>query len=158
MSMSARRGTQRSRRRFVQGIAGGALLLGTGSLLGRTMAAAPKVLSGSQFDLSIDELAVNFTGAARVATAVNGQLPAPLLRWREGDTVTLRVTNGCGAQLDSLARHRSAGRHGRRAWPELPGIAPGETFVYRFPVNQNGTYWYHCHSRFQEQTGLYGRS
>ena len=81
------------RRRFVQGIAGSTLLLGAGGLFGRTQTASPRVLSGSQFDLSIDELAVNYTGSVRMATAVNGQVPAPLLRWREGDVVTLRVAN-----------------------------------------------------------------
>ena len=157
MRMSARQGTQRSRRRFVQGIAGGALLLGTGSLLGRTMATAPKVLSGSQFDLSIDELAVNFTGAARVATAVNGQVPAPLLRWREGDAVMLRVTNRLRVR-SSIHWHGMIVPADMDGVPGLSfaGIAPGETFVYRFAVNQHGTYWYHSHSRFQEQTGLYG--
>ena len=145
------------RRRFVQGIAGGTLLLGAGGLFGRAHAALPKVLSGSQFDLSIDELAVNYTGAARMATAVNGQLPAPLLRWREGDTVTLRVSNRLPVR-SSIHWHGMIVPADMDGVPGLsfPGIAPGETFVYRFAINQHGTYWYHSHSRFQEQTGLYG--
>jgi CopA family copper-resistance protein len=141
----------------VQGIAGGTLLLGAGRLFGRTPAPAVQVLSGSQFDLSIDQLPVNYTGAARLSTAVNGQVPAPLLRWREGDVVTLRVTN-------RLAVHSSIHWHGMILPADMDGvpglsfagIAPGATYVYRFPVNQHGTYWYHSHSRFQEQTGLYG--
>ena len=145
------------RRRFVQGIAGGTLLLGAGGLFGRTPTASPKVLSGSQFDLSIDELAVNYTGAVRMATAVNGQVPAPLLRWREGDTVTLRVTNRLRVR-SSIHWHGMILPADMDGVPGLSfsGIAPGETFVYRFAVNQHGTYWYHSHSRFQEQTGLHG--
>ena len=146
-----------SRRRFVQGIAGGALLLSGARVFPGTQSASPKVLSGSQFELSIDELAVNYTGAPRRATVVNGQLPAPLLRWREGELVTLRVTN-------RLRVHSSIHWHGMILPADMDGvpglsfhgIAPGETFTYRFPVNQHGTYWYHSHSRFQEQTGLYG--
>uniref|UniRef100_A0A0S6Z102 Copper resistance protein CopA n=1 Tax=Mizugakiibacter sediminis TaxID=1475481 RepID=A0A0S6Z102_9GAMM len=88
---------------------------------------------------------------------INGQLPAPLLRWREGDTVTLRVRN-------TLPTTSSIHWHGIILPADMDGvpgisfmgIAPGETFTYRFTVNQAGTYWYHSHSRFQEQTGLYG--
>jgi CopA family copper-resistance protein len=160
MRIDARGGAQplrMCRRRFVQGIAGGTLLLGAGRVFGRTHSASPQVLYGSQFDLSIDELAVNYTGAMRMATAVNDQLPAPQLRWREGDVVTLRVSN-------RLRVHSSIHWHGMIVPADMDGvpglsfhgIAPGETFIYRFPVNQHGTYWYHSHSRFQEQTGLYG--
>ena len=147
----------------MQGIAGSTLLLGAGRLFGASRVsggavfAAPQVLSGTLFDLSIGELPVNYTGVARLATAVNGQVPAPLLRWREGDVVTLRVTN-------RLAAHSSIHWHGMILPADMDGvpglsfagIAPGATYVYRFAVNQHGTYWYHSHSRFQEQTGLYG--
>jgi FtsP/CotA-like multicopper oxidase with cupredoxin domain len=145
------------RRRFVQGLAGGTLLLGAGALFGRAQTASPTVLSGSQFDLSIDELAVNYTGAARIATAVNAQVPAPLLRWREGDVVTLRVTNRLPVR-SSIHWHGIILPADMDGVPGLSfaGIAPGETYVYRFAVNQHGTYWYHSHSRFQEQTGLHG--
>src|ERR1700687_721671 len=160
MRIIARGGAQPSRmcrRRFGQGRAAGTLLLGAGGFWGRTPTAAPKLLSGTQFDLSIDELAVNYTGAVRVATAVNGQVPAPLLRWREGDVVTLRVTNRLRVR-SSIHWHGMIVPADMDGVPGLSfrGIAPGETFVYRFPVNQHGTYWYHSHSRFQEQTGLYG--
>ena len=115
------------------------------------------VLSGTQFDLEIGEMPVNFTGSKRIATVVNGQLPAPLLRWREGDLVTIRVTN-------KLAEPTSIHWHGFILPADMDGvpgisfhgIAPGTTFTYRFRVNQAGTYWYHSHSRFQEQIGLYG--
>ena len=115
------------------------------------------MLRAAELDLAIGERAANLTGRARVATVVNGSLPAPTLRWREGDTVTIRVRN-------ELAEHTSIHWHGlvlpanMDGVPGLSfhGIAPGETFTYRFPVRQSGTYWYHSHSAFQEQTGLYG--
>jgi len=147
-----------TRRQFVQGLAGSALLLNAG---GRSSwgasALTPQVLSGADFDLSIGETAVNFTGHGRSATVVNGTLPAPILKWREGDTVTLRVTNRLRSP-SSIHWHGLILPADMDGVPGLSfaGIAPGETFTYRFKVNQYGTYWYHAHSRFQEQTGLYG--
>jgi CopA family copper-resistance protein len=84
-------------------------------------------------------------------------VPAPTLRWREGDQVTLRVSN-------ALADDTSIHWHGLILPTDMDGvpglsfagIKPGETFEYRFDVRQSGTYWYHSHSGFQEQTGLYG--
>lgn len=117
----------------------------------------PQTLSGNQFDLSIGFQKVNFTGKQRIATTVNQSLPAPILRWKEGERVTLRVTN-------TLDHDSSIHWHGIILPSEMDGvpgmsfdgIKPGETFVYEFDVNQNGTYWYHSHSGFQEQTGLMG--
>src|ERR1700730_9420514 len=154
----------RSRRRFVQGIAGGALAVVSARHFGWAAAADAAaagdpgaILSGTEFNLEIGALAVNFTGQPGIATAVNGRLPAPLLRWREGDTVTLRVANRLSAPppFHGLAMVAPADMDG------VPGlsfdaIVPGAAYVYRFKVNQSGTYWYHSHSRFQEQTGLYG--
>jgi CopA family copper-resistance protein len=147
-----------SRRQFVQGIAGGALLLsGARNASWGAAAASPSVLSGPDFALTIDEMPVNYTGVARTATAVNGQVPAPLLRMRQGDTVTLRVTNRLRVR-SSIHWHGMIVPADMDGVPGLsfPGIPPGETFTYRFKVNQYGTYWYHAHSRFQEQVGLYG--
>jgi CopA family copper-resistance protein len=153
----------RSRRRFVQGLAGGALAVGCARHFGWAAAAdsvagdAGAVLSGTEFNLEIGALPVNFTGQPGIATAVNGRLPAPLLRWREGDTITLRVSNRLSAP-SSIHWHGIILPADMDGVPGLSfdGIAPGETYVYRFKVNQSGTYWYHSHSRFQEQTGLYG--
>ena len=124
------------------------------------VAAAPvgaAELSGTEFDLTIDDLPVNFTGKRRFATAVNGRVPGPLLRWKEGETVTIRVTNRLKAPT-SIHWHGMIVPAGMDGVPGLSfdGIAPGATFTYRFAVNQSGTYWYHSHSRFQEQVGLYG--
>ncbi|MCE5232036.1 MAG: copper resistance system multicopper oxidase [Mizugakiibacter sp.] len=152
-------GVDRARRRFVQGLAFGGVAAGlAGWRLPALAAGAPRAeLSGTEFDLEIGALPVNFTGRARTATVVNGALPAPLLRWREGDTVTLRVRN-------TLPTTSSIHWHGIILPADMDGvpgisfmgIAPGDTYAYRFTVHQAGTYWYHGHSRFQEQTGLYG--
>ncbi|MDB6158261.1 MAG: multicopper oxidase [Gammaproteobacteria bacterium] len=155
-----------SRRRFVQGLAGGALVLaacrgvaGAAGAAGETVARGERgsILRGTDFQLEIGARQMNFTGASRPATVVNGQLPAPLLYWRQGDTVTLRVTNRLPAPT-SIHWHGMILPANMDGVPGISfaGIPPGETFVYRFPVTQSGTYWYHSHSRFQEQVGLYG--
>jgi len=147
-----------SRRRFVQGIAGGALSLASlRSWPGRAADRDQPVLVGPEFDLSIGETAVNFTGRERIATAVNGLVPGPLLRMRQGDTVAIRVTNRLQVR-SSIHWHGFLLPADMDGVPGLSfaGIDPGSTFVYRFKVRQSGTYWYHSHSRFQEQTGLYG--
>ena len=161
MDMLDPRDVQLSRRRFVQGLMLGGVAVGLGLRAGASVVQAASVplreLRGTQFDLSIGELPVDFTGRRRVATVVNGQLPAPLLRWRQGDTVTLRVTNRLRVP-SSIHWHGILLPSGMDGVPGISfaGIAPGETFTYRFPVRQSGTYWYHGHSGFQEQTGLYG--
>ncbi len=153
----------RSRRRFVQGLAGGALAIVSARRFGWAPAAGARTdgdsgaLSGAEFNLEIGALAVNFTGQPGMATVVNGRLPAPLLRWREGDVITLRVSNRLSAP-SSIHWHGLIVPADMDGVPGLSfeGIGPGATYVYRFKVNQSGTYWYHSHSRFQEQTGLYG--
>jgi CopA family copper-resistance protein len=147
-----------SRRQFVQRAGCGALALAsTGRFTWASEGAPRQALSGTEFDLEIGALPVNFTGRPRIATVVNGQIPAPLLRWREGDTITLRVINRLPV-ASSIHWHGIILPADMDGVPGLSfeGIAPGETFTYRFPVNQSGSYWYHSHSRFQEQTGLYG--
>ena len=145
-----------SRRRFVQGLAGSALVLAGGRKLAWG-AAHEAVLSGTDFQLEVGSSQVNFTGVSRSATVVNGQLPAPQLRWRQGDTVTIRVTNRLPAPT-SIHWHGMILPANMDGVPGIsfPGIGPGDTYQYRFPVTQSGTYWYHSHSRFQEQIGLYG--
>ena len=151
-----------SRRRFVKGLAIGGAVTGLGLWRPPTWASTdvgqpPTVLSGTDFELTIGETLMNFTGSPRFAVTVNGAVPAPTLRWREGDTVTLRVTN-------TLREDTSIHWHGillpanMDGVPGLSfnGIRPGETHTYRFTVRQSGTYWYHSHTGFQEQRGLYG--
>ena len=151
-----------SRRRFVKGLAMGGAVAGLG--LWRSAASAhtnahqpTETLDGTEFDLTIGETLMNFTGSPRPALTVNGSLPAPTLRWREGDTVTLRVANTLGEDT-SIHWHGvllPANMDGVPGF-SFDGIRPGETHVYRFTIRQGGTYWYHSHSGFQEQRGLYG--
>jgi CopA family copper-resistance protein len=149
------------RRRFLQGLAAGGVLLGLSPWLkpawAQEAAGTAKVLTGTEFDLTVAQLPVNFTGAPRMATAVNGSIPAPTLRWREGDTVTIRVTNRLAVDT-SIHWHGILLPYQMDGVPGISfkGIAPGETFTYRFKVGQSGTYWYHSHSGMQEQTGMFG--
>ena len=150
-----------SRRTFVKGVVASALV--TSSSL--TLNASTKIttrketeeLSGTEFFLTIDKVHVNITGNPAVAKAVNSMITGPTLRWREGDEITIHVTN-------NLSEDTSIHWHGIIIPPEMDGvpgisfdgIAAGGTFTYKFPVVQSGTYWYHSHSGFQEQSGVYG--
>ena len=114
---------------------------------------------GQRYDLVLEERTVNFTGTPRTAVAVNGTLPGPLLRLREGEEAVIRVTNRLPAAT-SIHWHGlilPAAMDGAPGFSPgfSRGIAPGETFEYRFPVVQSGTYWYHAHNLDQEQRGLY---
>jgi len=145
-----------ARRRFVTGLAAGGVLAAGGFAL-RPAWGAVTELHGREFDLSVGAQPVNFTGRPRMATTVNGSLPGPTLRWREGDSVVLRVRN-------TLSVDTSVHWHGLVLPANMDGvpgfsfhgIRPGEIYTYRFDVKQHGTYWYHSHSGFQEQAGLYG--
>jgi CopA family copper-resistance protein len=150
-----------SRRTFVKGVVA-AGLLASSSL---TLNASTKIshrketeeLSGTEFNLTIDKINVNITGEPAVALAVNSMITAPTLRWKEGDDITINVTN-------NLSEDTSIHWHGIILPPAMDGvpgisfdgIKPGETFTYKFPIVQSGTYWYHSHSGFQEQLGIYG--
>src|SRR6266567_2580021 len=107
-----------SRRRVVQGLMTGAVIAGLDFWRWPALAMSTRneqaVLSGNHFDLVIEEVAVNFTGRPAIATAINGSVPGPLLRWREGDTVTLSVTNRLGEQT-------SVHWHGVRSPADMDG-------------------------------------
>jgi CopA family copper-resistance protein len=156
-----------SRRRFLQGLAAGGVVAGLGAWPRPSWALkSPNetvVLAGTDYDLVVGETPVDFTGRVRPAVTVNGSLPAPTLRWREGTTVNLRVRNalpagGGHANATSVHWHGILLPANMDGVPGLSfdGIHPGETYAYRFDVKQSGTYWYHSHSAFQEQVGLYG--
>ena len=153
--------TKTSRRTFVKGLTAGGILGGLGLWRAPVWAVTgpgqPNVLSGTEFDLFIGESPVNFTGSLRTAQTINGGIPGPLLRWREGDTVTLRVRNRL-QDSTSIHWHGILLPANMDGVPGLSfkGIEPGGLYVYQFKVRQNGTYWYHSHSGFQEQSGVYG--
>ncbi len=110
-----------------------------------------------RYDLMVTDTIVNYTGKERLAIAVNGKLPAPTLYFTEGDTAEIYVRN-------MMHHETSVHWHGILLPNEHDGVpylttAPikmHETHLYRFPIKQNGTYWYHSHSMLQEQIGLYG--
>ena len=114
-------------------------------------------ISGEQIDLVISERAFALNEKTGTAITINGTIPGPLIRLREGQEVTLRVTN-------LLKEDSSIHWHGILLPPHMDGvpgvsfsgIAPGTTFTYRFPIKQSGTYWYHSHSGGQELQGMYG--
>ena len=152
-----------SRRRFVQGAASAGALIGLGGAplsFGANSTPpmkTPEILSGRHFELNIGYQGVNFTGRDRIATAINGSVPGPILRWKEGEDISLRVHNHLHHD-SSIHWHGMILPTGMDGVPGLSfaGIKPGEYFDYAFKVQQNGTYWYHSHSGFQEQTGVYG--
>jgi CopA family copper-resistance protein len=111
-----------------------------------------------EYALVIEEQVVNITGKPVKKITVNGTIPGPALRFKEGEEVVVRVTN-------RLKEDTSVHWHGLILPPEqdgvpgfngFPGIKPGQTYTYRFPIQQSGTYWYHAHSATQEQSGHYG--
>ena len=110
------------------------------------------------YELVIAEGTVNVTGQERPGTLINNQIPGPLLRFKEGEEVTIRVTN----KLDETSSIHWHGLLLQSSQDGVPGVSDGfqgipagETFTYRFPIKQAGTYWYHSHSGGQEQTGMY---
>ncbi len=113
-------------------------------------------LTGNEIKLTIDHASITIGGREGHAVAINGTVPGPLLRFREGQAVRISVTN-------RLAEDTSIHWHGLLVPFQMdgvpgvafPGIKPGETFTYEFPLIQSGTYWYHSHSGLQEQQGHY---
>ena len=114
-------------------------------------------LSGDVIDLTIAETPFHVGERVTTAITINGTVPGPLLRLREGQDITLNVTNRL-PETSSIHWHGILLPPGMDGVPgvSFPGIPPGETFIYEFPIIQSGTYWYHSHSGFQEQRGVYG--
>jgi len=151
-----------SRRNFVKGVVATSGIMAMNSVplmaaKSHKITKKSEKLSGKEFFLTIDKTMVNYTGSWSVATTVNAMLPAPTLMWNEGEEVTLHVTNNLDVD-SSIHWHGIILPNEMDGVPELTfdGIKPGETFTYKFTVNQSGTYWYHSHSGFQEQTGVHG--
>ncbi|HFG6880366.1 TPA: copper resistance system multicopper oxidase [Acinetobacter baumannii] len=112
-----------------------------------------------EYHLNINEQQVNVTGKPLKRITVNGKFTAPLLEFEEGDEAVIHVHNQLKNQDTSLHWHGlllPGLMDGVPGFNNFKGIAPNGDFVYRFKVKQNGTYWYHAHSKGQEQDGLYG--
>ncbi|HLT86129.1 MAG TPA: multicopper oxidase domain-containing protein, partial [Sphingobacterium sp.] len=123
-------------------------------LLSVSTALAQKVV---RYDLYVMDTMVNYGGKEKYAIAVNGQIPMPTLTFTEGDTAEI-VMHNLLKESTSLHWHGVQLPNREDGVPfltQMP-IPAGETYAYRFPVKQNGTYWYHSHSGFQEQIGMYG--
>jgi CopA family copper-resistance protein len=110
-----------------------------------------------EFDLTIAETPITIDGRQGSAITLNGGVPGPVMRFQEGETVTIRVHNRLG-EATSIHWHGILLPFEMDGVPgvSFPGIPAGETFTYRYPVKQSGTYWYHSHSGLQEQLGHYG--
>ncbi len=113
--------------------------------------------TAGEYSLSIAEQAVTISGKTARGMTINGQIPGPTLRWREGEDVTIKVTNRMDVDT-SIHWHGMILPYRMDGVPMISfaGIKPGQTFTYKFRVKQAGTYWYHSHSGVQEQSGVYG--
>jgi CopA family copper-resistance protein len=111
----------------------------------------------SRYDLTIGPTPISVDGRTAPALGINGSVPGPLLRFREGDSVTLNVKNALD-ESSSLHWHGLLLPTDMDGVPgvSFDGIGPQQTYRYAFDVRQNGTYWYHSHSGLQEQSGVYG--
>lgn len=115
-----------------------------------------RVGAGGAVDLVVDRTPFGWAGRSATAVSINGTVPGPILRFREGEAAILRVTNRLQEDT-SIHWHGLLIPSGMDGVPgvSFPGIRPGETFTYRFTPRQSGTYWYHSHSSLQEQQGMY---
>ncbi len=153
------------RRRFIQSAAGASALAMLTAMVPAWARGSMSVLNNGDasnseplvFDLAIREHTIDIAGGAATGTTINNTVPGPLLEWYEGRDVVLNVSNAMTADT-SIHWHGILLPFEMDGVPGVTfrGIKPGTTFQYRFPVKQSGTYWYHSHSGFQEQTGVYG--
>lgn len=152
-----------TRRNLIRTAATGGLIAASGTLLpawARSANAGNKGIfevSGNAFDLTIGHSNVEIGGRSGHAITINGTLPGPLIRFREGERVTLNVHNTLNEDT-SIHWHGLLVPFHMDGVPgvSFPGIKPKSTFTYEFAVPQYGTYWYHSHSGLQEQLGHYG--
>jgi len=128
------------------------------ALAGMMIVSGPAHARTSEYNLTIERQSVNITGKPVEKITVNGSIPAPTLRFTEGDDVVINVTNNMD-EASSIHWHGlilPGEMDGVPGFNKFPGIKPHSTFTYRFKIKQTGTYWYHAHSMGQEQDGLYG--
>ncbi|BEQ15064.1 multicopper oxidase domain-containing protein [Desulfoferula mesophila] len=128
-----------------------------GLLLASLLLCAPAGAAVREYTLTIAKEQVNLTGNPVEAMTVNGGIPGPTLRFVEGDTARIHVRNHMDVNT-SIHWHGVLVPPGMDGVPDIsfPPIAAGTTFTYEFPIRQSGTYWYHSHTRLQEQRGVYG--
>jgi L-ascorbate oxidase len=109
------------------------------------------------YDITVDKVSIDIAGGAKTGIGYNGASPGPTLRFKQGEDVTINVTNNLSTST-SIHWHGLILPFDMDGVPGISydGIAPGETFTYKFPVVQSGTYWFHSHTGFQEPDGAYG--
>jgi CopA family copper-resistance protein len=119
--------------------------------------AVANVALAETYDLTVDEVTINTGAFKKTGIGYNGASPGPVLRFKEGEDVVINVTNNL-SETTSIHWHGLILPYDQDGVPKIsyPGIEPGETFTYRFPIVQSGTYWFHSHSGFQEPDGAYG--
>ncbi|WP_297790990.1 copper resistance system multicopper oxidase [uncultured Marinobacter sp.] len=117
----------------------------------------PLPLLAGEYDISVDRVQIDTGDFVKEGIGYNGASPGPVLRFKEGEEVTINVTNNLD-EMTSIHWHGLILPFEQDGVPGIsfPGIKPGETFTYQFPVVQNGTYWFHSHSGFQEPDGAFG--
>lgn len=121
------------------------------------LAFSASVASAETYNLTVDEVTLETGEFTRTAIGYNGSTPGPVLRFREGEDVTINVTNNLDTST-SIHWHGLILPYQQDGVPGISyeGIEPGETFTYNFPIVQSGTYWFHSHTGFQEPDGAYG--
>jgi L-ascorbate oxidase len=121
------------------------------------LSAAPNAAFAGVYDLTVDPVRIDTGDFTRSGVGFNGASPGPVLRFQEGEDVTITVTNNL-SEPTSIHWHGLILPFDQDGVPGISydGIAPGETFTYRFPIVQAGTYWFHSHTGFQEPDGAYG--
>ena len=129
-----------------------AALLGTGLAL-----AAPAAANAGEYNITVDRVSITTDNGTKTGIGFNGRSPGDTLRFKEGEDVTINVTNNL-SESTSIHWHGLIVPSSMDGVPGISynGIAPGETFTYRFPIVQSGTYWFHSHTEFQEPDGAYG--
>ncbi|ANK81713.1 MAG: copper oxidase [Rhizobiales bacterium NRL2] len=134
-------------RNFAIALAAATLVLGAGA----------GAVSAGEYEITVDRVGIDTGDFTRTGVGFNGASPGPVLRFREGEDVTIRVTNNL-TESTSIHWHGLILPYQQDGVPGIsyPGIPAGETFTYRFPIVQSGTYWFHSHTGFQEPDGAYG--
>lgn len=132
-------------------------LMSSGLIAGLSATILPSLAIAGTYDLTVDKVIIDTGEFKKEGIGYNGKSPGPVLRFKEGEEVTINVTNNLDTST-SIHWHGLILPYQMDGVPKIsfPGIEPGETFTYRFPIVQSGTHWFHSHSGFQEPDGAYG--
>ena len=117
----------------------------------------PTIGLAGEYNLTVDRVEIDTGEFVKEGIGYNGESPGPVLRFKEGEEVSINVTNNLD-EMTSIHWHGVILPFQQDGVPGIsfPGIKPGETFTYKFPITQSGTYWFHSHSGFQEPEGAFG--